>query len=79
MRDIWPGFNRPSDIAEDADGTVLVVDGIPTLTRLTTDGRKRGRCRPSLNGPHGMCCAPDGTIYLAEGNPSRITRLVPIG
>lgn len=79
LRDIWTGFNRPSDIAEDSDGTVLVVDGIPTLTRLTTDGRRRGRCRPSLNGPHGMCCAVDGAIYLAEGNPSRITRLVPIG
>jgi streptogramin lyase len=78
LRDVWTGFSRPSDVAEEPDGTVLVIDGIPTLTRISTDGRRRGRCRPSLNGPHGMCCAADGTIYLAEGNPSRITRLVPI-
>ena len=28
---------------------------------------------------HGLWGGPDGTLYLAEGNPSRVTRLVPVG
>jgi peptidylglycine monooxygenase len=28
-----------------------------------------------LNGAHGIFGTPDGDILLAEGNPSRITRL----
>lgn len=31
-----------------------------------------------LNGAHGLYGMPDGSLLLAESNPSRITRLVPI-
>ncbi len=73
------GFYRPSDIWGDAEGRLYVTDAIPTLTRLAPDLTPDGRCRPVLNGAHGLWGAPDGTLYLAEGNPSRITRLVPAG
>jgi peptidylglycine monooxygenase len=37
-----------------------------------------GRGRPVLNGAHGIWGDEAGRLYLAEGNPSRITRLVPV-
>jgi sugar lactone lactonase YvrE len=74
---IWTGFHRPSDIWGDASGRLYVSDGVPTLTCLAPDGTRIGRCRPVLNGAHGLTGAADGTLYLAEGAPSRITRLVP--
>jgi DNA-binding beta-propeller fold protein YncE len=76
LLDIWPGFHRPSDIWGDADGHLYIVDGVPTLTRLDASGRRVGRCRPVLNGAHGMW-GTGGLLFLAEGNPSRITRLAP--
>ena len=76
---IWTGFRRPSDIWGDAAGRLYVTDGIPTLTCLAPDGTRLGRCRPVLNGAHGLWGDDrDGTLYLAEGTPSRITRLVPL-
>lgn len=75
---VWDQFYRPSSIWIDAKDIIHVVDAIPTLTALKADGTVVGRCRPSLNGPHGMCGSEDGTIYLAETNPHRISRLVPI-
>jgi DNA-binding beta-propeller fold protein YncE len=77
LLDVWSGFHRPSDIWGDGDGNVYVVDGVPSLTRLDGAGRRNGRCRPVLNGAHGMW-GHAGLFFLAEGNPSRITRLVPI-
>jgi peptidylglycine monooxygenase len=76
---IVTGFYRPSDIWGDAAGRLYVTDAIPTLTRLAPDLTPDGRCRPVLNGAHGLWGGPDGMLYLAEGNPSRITRLVPVG
>lgn len=75
---VWDQFYRPSSVWIDAEDTIHVCDAIPTLTALKPDGTVIGRCRPSLNGPHGMCGATDGTIYLAETNPHRLTRLTPI-
>jgi len=77
LLEVVTGFYRPSDVWGDADGNLYVTDAIPTLSLLTPDLRREGRCRPVLNGAHGIWGAPDGTLYLAEGNPSRITRLVP--
>jgi peptidylglycine monooxygenase len=74
---VWTGFHRPSDIWGDDDGRLYVSDNIPTLTCLAPDGARLGRCRPALNGAHGIARGPDGVFYLAEGNPSRVTRLVP--
>jgi peptidylglycine monooxygenase len=76
--DVWTGFHRPSDIWGDLMGNLYVSDGVPTLTCLTANGRRIGRCRPVLNGAHGLTGAPDGTLYLAEGTPSRISRLKPV-
>jgi peptidylglycine monooxygenase len=72
------GFHRPSDLWGDRDGRVYVTDAIPTLTCLTPDGVVLGRCRPVLDSAHGVWGDTQGRIYVAEGNPSRITRLVPI-
>lgn len=74
----WPGFRRPVAIWGDAAGRLYVTDETPSLTCLAADGRRIGRARPMLNGAHGLYGMPDGSLLLAESNPSRITRLVPI-
>lgn len=74
---VWRGFHRPSDIWGDAAGRLVVSDGVPTLSLLAPDGERLGRCRPVLNGAHGICGDAMGRFYLAEGSPSRITRLTP--
>jgi streptogramin lyase len=74
---IWTGFYRPSDIWVDAEERIYVSDGVPTLTLLDATGRRLGRCRPVLTGAHGLWGGADGSLYLAEGNPNRLTRLVP--
>ena len=63
-------------------------DGAKLLTEFTARrqevelrdeaGTLIGRCRPVLNGAHGIWGDEAGRVYLAEGNPSRVTRLVPI-
>lgn len=75
---VFAFFFRPQDVWVDADDTILVSDSIPTLTRISAQGEILGRCRATLNGPHGFCGAPDGAIYMAENNPSRATRLHPV-
>jgi peptidylglycine monooxygenase len=56
-----------------------VTDLVPSLSMLSPDGRMLGRCRPVLNGAHGVWGDADGNLFLAEPNPSRITRLAPVG
>ena len=73
----WRGLFHPMDIWEDADGLIYVTDQVPSLSLFAPSGERLGRCRPALNGAHGIFGAADGTIYLAEMNPSCITRLVP--
>ena len=48
---------------------------VPSLQKIGPKGERLGHCRPLLNGAHGIFGTPDGDILLAEGNPSRITRL----
>ncbi len=72
------GYHRPSDIWGDDAGRLYISDGVPTFSCLAPDGTRIGRCRPVLNGAHGFTGAPDGSFYLAEGSPSRVTRLVPL-
>jgi peptidylglycine monooxygenase len=76
--DEWTGFRRPVGIWGDAKGDLFVTDEVPSLHRLSQDGARQGRARPMLNGAHGIFGTPDGTIYLAEANPSRISRLTPL-
>lgn len=72
----WNGFYKPMDIWGDNEDNLYVTDQIPTLSRLDRDGRRTGRCRPVLNGAHGIWGCKHGNLYLAEINPSRLTRLV---
>jgi peptidylglycine monooxygenase len=74
---VLDAFHRPSDVQGDAEGRLYVSDAVPTLTCLGPDFATLGRCRPVLNGAHGLAVAPDGVVYLAEGTPSRISRMVP--
>lgn len=75
---IWTDFVKPLDVWGDAEGRLYVSDFAPSLTLLDVDGTRLGQCRPVLNVAHGLCGAPDGTIYFAEPSPSRISRIVPL-
>jgi peptidylglycine monooxygenase len=71
----WGGFYQPVAIWGDDEGCAYVSDMVPSLQKVGPKGERLGRCRPILNGAHGIFGMPDGDILLAEGNPSRITRL----
>jgi hypothetical protein len=71
----WGGFYQPVAIWGDDEGCAYVSDMVPSLQKVGPKGERLGRCRPFLNGAHGIFGTPDGDILLAEGNPSRITRL----
>lgn len=71
------GLPRAMDVVGDEHGILYVTDQVPRLSMVAPDGTLLGRCRPVLNGAHGMWCDPAGGFVLAEGNPSRLTRLVP--
>ncbi len=75
---IWRGFVKPLDIWGDTEGNLFVTDLVPSLTLLDSSGQRIGRCRPVLNGAHGISGDNAGNLYLAEPSPSRVTRLVPI-
>jgi hypothetical protein len=71
----WGGFYQPVAIWGDDEGCAYVSDMVPSLQKLGPKGQRLGRCRPMLNGAHGIFGTPDGDILLAEVNPSRLTRL----
>ena len=77
--DTWYDFYQPVGIWGDDEGNAYITDGVPSLTKIAPDGTRIGRCRPMLNGAHGLFGTPSGDILLAEGNPSRITRLKLLG
>ena len=76
--DSWGDFYHPMDIFEDDRGFLFVTDQIPRVSMLAPDGTLVGRCRPVLNGAHGIWGDSDGSLYCAEVNPSRVTKLVPV-
>lgn len=71
----WDGLCRPMDLCALPDGTILVTDQVPSLTAFDLDGIRLGRARPSLNGSHGIAVDSQGSLYLAEIDPSSITKL----
>lgn len=73
----WSDHHKPMDIFADAAGRIYVTDQVPRLSLLSGDGALLGRCRPVLNGAHGVWGDGAGNLYLAEISPSRVTRLVP--
>lgn len=75
----WTGFSQPLGIWGDADDNIFVTDLVPSLSMFCKSGRLLGRCRPVLNGAHGVTGDQKGNLYMAEGNPSRVTRLTYLG
>jgi peptidylglycine monooxygenase len=73
---LWTGVSRPMDIFERDDGAFLVTDRVPSLTCFAPGGERLGRCRPSLNGAHGVTSDRGGNLYLAETEPTSITRMM---
>ena len=73
----WYDLFKPMDIFGDAAGRIFVTDQIPRLSMYSPDGTLLGRCRPVLNGAHGMWGDTSGHLFLAEISPGRVTRLVP--
>jgi peptidylglycine monooxygenase len=72
---IWPDLYKPMDIYQDAAGLIYVTDQVPRMSQYAPDGTLLGRCRPVLNGAHGLWGDATGNFYLAEMNPGRITKL----
>jgi len=70
--------HKPMDIVSDADGNWWVTDQVPRLSIFLRTGALLGRGRCVLNGAHGLAIHPDGSVLLAEMNPSRLTRLSPV-
>lgn len=71
----WPDFYHPADIYVDRAGLIYVSDETPRLSVITGEGELVGRCRPSLNTPHGIYGDSRGNLFVAEITPSRIARL----
>ena len=69
------GLCRPMDMTESKDGLLLVTDQVPSLTAFDGAGLRIGRCRPSLNGAHGIAGDEAGNFYLAESQPSGVTKM----
>jgi DNA-binding beta-propeller fold protein YncE len=74
----WGDLYHPMDVVADAHGHIYVSDQIPRLSRFDAEGRLTGRCRPVLNGGHGIAVDSAGNVYLSEMNPPRVTKLEPI-
>ena len=68
----WRGLCRPMDLCERDDGVILVTDHA-----FAPDGTRIGRGRPSLNGAHGIALGKAGETYLAEIDPSFVTKMTP--
>lgn len=75
----WDGLCRPMDLCETAEGTILVTDQVPSVTAFAPDGTRLGRARPSLNGAHGIARDGSQALYLAEIEPTSVTKLVAVG
>ena len=71
----WDGLCRPMDLCERNDGMILVTDLVPSLTAFGSTGERVGRARPSLNGAHGIARDASGDLYLAEIEPTSVTKL----
>src|SRR6202790_1666414 len=71
----WGEFYQPIAIWGDDEGCAYISDMVPSLQKVGRKGERLGRCRPMLNGAHGIFGTPDGDILLAEVHASRIPRL----
>ena len=71
----WDGLCRPMDLCALPDGRILVTDQVPSVTVFSPEGTRLGRARPSLNGAHGITVDGQGSLYLAEIDPTSVTKL----
>jgi DNA-binding beta-propeller fold protein YncE len=73
-------FNRPTNVAQAADGTLLVTDGYGNarVHRFAPDGRlldswgEPGSGPGQFNLPHGIALDRGGNVYIADRENSRI-------
>lgn len=72
------GLYKPMAMAVLPDGSILVTDHTPRLSRFRADGLLLGRARTFSTVAHGVAVGPDGSIFLAEMGPSMLTRLEPV-
>jgi peptidylglycine monooxygenase len=68
-------FYHPMSVYADADGVIYVSDQVPRLIAFDPQGNRIGSCRPVLNIGHAVVGDSRGNLYLAELNPSRVTKL----
>lgn len=69
------GFYHPMSVYADRDGVIYVSDQVPRLIAFDQRGERIGSCRPVLNIGHAVVGDSAGNLYLAELNPSRVTKL----
>jgi peptidylglycine monooxygenase len=74
----WTDHHKPMSLSVDGAGRLWVTDQVPRLSVLSGEGALVGRCRPVLNGAHGMALG-EGVVVLSEQNPPRVTRLQRVG
>jgi len=73
-------FNRPSDVAVAADGSVYVSDGYRNsrVMKFTAEGKfllqwgARGKAPGQFDLPHGLTLDPQGHVYVVDRGNARI-------
>ncbi|RTZ48062.1 peptidylglycine monooxygenase [Candidimonas sp. SYP-B2681] len=68
-------LHKPMALAVLQDGSILVTDHTPRLSRFRADGLLLGRARTFSTVAHGVAVGHDGSIFLAEMVPTMLTRL----
>ena len=80
-------FNKPTDVAVAADGTIYVSDGYGNcrVVMFDRDGTYRGSwgvpgtAPGEFDTPHSVAVAPDGSIWVSDRGNLRIQRFEPDG
>ena len=80
-------FNRPTNCAVAADGTIFVTDGYGNccVHKFTPDGRlvqswgSAGRGAGQFRLVHGICLGADGTLYVGDRQNDRVQKFSPTG